>query len=450
MTLAPSAARPPQAATEPLLDHAVRTNPERLLADLSQPSNADLAVTVSNGGHVAVRCTSIVIELPVGTRPRDLAATGAGITATTTTPGWALTNEDTSPTRARFEFTPTAGEAVITTDPVSFKLTRIPVNSAVGVAYPRVVETSATGQNTPEPRERYVRLPKFPTGTTTSFPVGTNLRVYAGQEPIDGRPPAVRVPHGSRVTVAWNPLQGVTRHLHWTDHETGTPVPIDPNDPGHAQMVCGPLYRETTFTLQTVSQIGGQPVNRHDTFTLQVDAPEYPRVTLPNGTLGDVDSAGLRITAPVKTAKLLTVKEPMRGTNTAQIGPTLTAPTIKAATTRYSGTLAVAATFKANNLTAGTVTTKGLAATGRVNILNPTHTLLGASGQRTFTTDGLILANGHDHPDLELWVTTPTHTFKNNSWHGYGTFIAPVKAGQTVTWGGSGTGYTFHWYPFGL
>ncbi|MFI9271382.1 hypothetical protein ACIGXM_11805 [Kitasatospora sp. NPDC052896] len=446
MSLASSAARTVPPAAAPLLDHAVRTDPEPLEANLSGPSPADLRVVVSNSGNVAVRCTSIVIELPVGSRPRDLASTGVGIEASTTTPGWVRTGQTVSPTQARFEFEPSTDEAaVITEDPLTFKVDRVPVNSSVGVAYPLITETSAIRQDTPQAREGYARLPKFPAGTTATLPVGTNLRVHVGEQPIEGRPPAVRVPHGSKVTVAWNPARDVVRHLHYEDKEAGTPIAE-----GATQLVCGPLYRETTFTLQTVSQVNGQPVSRYDSFTLQVDVPEYPRVNLPNGTLGHVDPPGLTITSPVRTEKLLTVKEAMHGKNTASITGRLEAPTIKAAATQFGGTLEVAGTFTANNLTAAKVTTsRGLTATGRVNILKAGHTPLPASGSQTFPTDGLILASATDHADLELWVDTPSHKFRNVSWGRVGTLVAPVKAEQPITWGGSGTGYTFSWYPFG-
>ncbi|MFI6847811.1 hypothetical protein OG535_29335 [Kitasatospora sp. NBC_00085] len=447
MPLAPSAARTVPPAAAPLLDHAVRTDPDPLEANLSGPSPATLRVVISNSGNVAVRCTSIVIELPVGSRPRDLASTGVGIEASTTTPGWVRTGQTVSHTQARFEFEPSTDEAaVITEDPLTFKVDCVPVNSAVGVAYPLITETSAIRQDTPEPRAGHARLPKFPAGTTATLPVGTNLRVYAGEQPIEGRPPAVRVPHGSKVTVAWNPARDVVRHLHYEDQETGTP--IDESKP--PKLVCGPLYRETTFTLQTVSQVGGQTVSRYDSFTLQVDVPEYPRVTLPNGSLGHVDPPGLQITSPVRTEKPLTVKEAMHGKNTASITGSLEAPTVKAATTQFSGKLEVVGTFTAGNLTAASVTTTlGLTASGRVNILKAGRTPLPASGSQTFPTDGLILVNAMDGGGAP-WVTTPTHTFKNESWAGVGTLIAPVKAEQEITWGGGGPGDTFSWYPFGI
>ena len=447
MTSPSSAAPTLSRAAEPLLDHAIRTRPEPLTASASG-SPVELWLTVSTE-FVAVRCTSIVIELPVGNRPRDLVATGDGIEALALTPGWSVASEDVGPTRARFEFRPAPEAEVIREDPVSFKLEGVVVNPSVGVAYPSVIETSATVQETPVPREGFVRLPKFPAGATGSKPVGTNLRVYAGEESIAGRPPAVRVPYGGKVTVAWNPLRDVVQHLHYEDRDAGTAI-----RDGQTQLVCGPLHRETTFTMQTVSQVGGQPVNRYDTYTVQVDVPEYPRVTLPNGSLRDVGSAGLRITSPVTTAKTLTVKEAMAASDTATISA-LTAPTVEASTTQFSGTLAVSGTFTADNLTAHTVTTTdGLATTGRVDILKATHTPLAASGTQTFTTDGLILVNVHNRDALEVQVTTPSHTFKNLSRHKSGTLIAPVKAGQEVTWGanasGAGADYTVHWYPFGV
>jgi hypothetical protein len=448
MTTAFTAPPTAPAATDPLLDHAVRTKPDPLEANLSGPSVAELGVIVSNGGNFAVRCTAIVIELPVGTRPRDLVATGVGIVATVSTPGWTRTSQNVGPTQARFEFKPTAGEAVITEDPVSFKLTGVPVNSAVGVAYPRITETSAKGQDTPVTRTGFARLPKFPAGTTATFPVGTNLRVYAGEAPIAGRPPAAIVAQGSKVTVAWNAAQGVVRHLHYRDQDAGIPI-----TDGQTRMVCGPLVRETTFTVQTVSQIGGQTVVRYDAFTVQVDVPEYPKATVANGRFGGSLLGSTTITSPVAMAKTLTVNHAITAKSTLSITGTVTAPAIETASTQFAGTLAVAGALTANNLTAARVTTtKGLTATGRVNILKAGNTVLPASGTQTFTTDGLILANAHDNSDLVLWVRTPLQDFRTWTSEKVGTLIAPVCAGETITWGvdGTGGGYTFRWYPFGV
>ncbi|MGI5335983.1 hypothetical protein ACQEVS_00580 [Streptomyces sp. CA-181903] len=292
-------------SSDPPLDYAARTEPDPLEANLSGPSPADLSVVVSNRGFVAVRCSSIVVDLPVGSRPRDLLATGTGIEASVTTPGWAKTGETAGPDQARFEFRPVSGEAEIAADPVTFTFTGLSVNSAVGVAYPRITETSATGQDPLLPRERFVRLPKFPAGASAAPSAGTNLRVYAGERPDDGQPPAVRVPHGSKVTVVWDPAPNVVRRLHHQDQAAGAEIAE-----GQTSLVCGPLYRETTFTLQTVAQVEGQPVSRYDSCTVQVDVPEYPMVILPNGSLSDVASAGLRITSPVRVAETLTTEEP--------------------------------------------------------------------------------------------------------------------------------------------
>ncbi|MGI5335982.1 hypothetical protein ACQEVS_00575 [Streptomyces sp. CA-181903] len=110
-------------------------------------------------------------------------------------------------------------------------------------------------------------------------------------------------------------------------------------------------------------------------------------------------------------------------------------------------------TFTAAGLTAPKVTTtRGLTATGRVGILKATPTTLASSGSQTFTTDGLILANADDNGDLELWVTTPSYTYKTWTSDKVGTLIAPVRAGDTVSWGatGPGGGFSFRWYAFGI
>ncbi|MFI6986576.1 hypothetical protein ACIBSV_49660 [Embleya sp. NPDC050154] len=451
MTTALSKADTAPTATEPLLKHAVHTIPDPLEANLSgPPSPAQIRVVLTNGGNKAVRCTSIVIELPVGTRPRDLAATGQGIVATATTEGWTAAAPDVGADRVRFAFTPSTAAEIITDRAVSFKIENVPVNRAVGVAYPRIVETSATGADTPVARTGFARLPKFPAGTTATFPVGTNLRVHAGEHAsIEGLPPAVSVPHNSKVTVAWNPAPGVVRHLHYRDQADGTPIPD-----GHTTMVCGPLVRETTFTLQTVSQIGGQPVSRYDAFTLQVDEPEYPKTTVANGRFATLPAgAATRITSPVSITKALTVTETIAAKSTLGITGTVTAPGIKTATTDFAGTLAVTGLLTASNLTAAKVTTtKGLTATGRVDILKAASEPLSASGQRTFSTDGLILANAEANSDLALWVTTPVQTFRTHTSEQVGTLIAPVRAQESVSWGveGPGAGYTFRWFPFGV
>lgn len=433
---------------EPPLDYGSRTRPDPLEANLSEPSTADLSIVVSNRGFVEVRCSSIVVDLPVGGRPRDLLATGTGIEASVTTPGWTKAGETVGPGQARFEFQPVSGEAVIAADPVSFTFNDISVNSAVGVAYPRITETSAIGQDPLLPRERFIRLPKFPTGVSDRPTAGTNLRVYAGERPADDQPPAVRVPHGSKTTVTWDAAPNVVRHLHYQDQATGTEI-----GPGQTSVVCGPLHRETTFTLQTVSQAGGEPITRYDSYTVQMDVPDYPSVTLPNGSLSDVSSSGLRITSPVAVGETLTLKEPFTFRDSASVhGRPLDAPLVEAGTTRFSGRLEVSGAFTAASLTASKVTTtSGLTATRRVNVLKATYTSLAASGSQTFTTDGLLLANADDNEHLELWVTTPTYSFKTWTCDRVGTLIAPVRAGETVSWGvnGPGGGYTFRWYPFG-
>ncbi|MYS80769.1 hypothetical protein [Embleya scabrispora] len=410
-------------------------------------------MTVSNGGHTAVRCTSLAVELPIGTRPRDLVTTAQGIEATTTTPGWSRPTREVDANRVRFEFVPSTPEdGIITEDPVEFVLTGVPVNNTVGVAYPRIVETSAKGQDAPVARTRFARLPKFPAGTTTTLPVGTNLRVYAGEAPIDGRPPAVSVRPGSKVTVAWNPAHGVVRRLHHRDQQDGEIIPD-----GVTQMVCGPLLRETTFTVQTVSQVDGT-VNRYDSITVQVDVPQYPKVTIANAVLaGPLPNSVIRIESPATVAGTLSVKEAITAASTLAITGTVTAPAITAATTQFAGTLAITGALTANNLTAARVTTtRGLTASGRVDILKAGRQELSAAaggGSATFTTDGLILANAHQNGNLTLWVRiTGGAEFRTGTGAGLGTLIAPVRAGDTATWGVTGTGgtHTFHWYAFGV
>ncbi|MEU0939030.1 hypothetical protein [Embleya sp. NPDC005971] len=451
MTATPTTAPAVSTATEPLLDHIVRANPDPLEANLSGPSEpARMRVTVSNGGHTAVRCTSLAVELPIGTRPRDLITTAEGIDATITTPGWTPAPRDVDANRIRFEFVPSPEAETITDEPVEFTLTGIPVNNAVGVAYPRIVETSAKGQDTPVPRTAFARLPKFPAGTTTTFPVGTNLRVYAGEEPIAGRAPAVSVPWGSKVTVAWNPAQGVVRRLHHRDRPDGELIPADATS-----TVCGPLVRETTFTVQTVSQIGGT-VSRYDSFTVHVDEPQYQKVTIADGVLaGPLPDSAIRIESPTSVAKTLAVTKAITARNTLTVTGTVTAPAIKAAGTHFAGTLAITGALTVNNLTAARVTTTdGLTATGRVNILKAEKRELAAAGSsETFTTDGLILANAHQGSDLTLWVRIGDgREFRTHTSAGLGTLIAPIQAKNTATWGFTGTSgtHTFHWYAFGV
>ncbi|MFG2847081.1 hypothetical protein ACGF12_28485 [Kitasatospora sp. NPDC048296] len=292
-----------------------------------------------------------------------------------------------------------------------------------------------------------VRLPKFPAATGPSLPVGANLRAYPGENPSASQAPVAQVPHGSKVTVKWNRTAGVVRHLHYRDQDQGTPIDVDKD-----HLVCGPLYQDTTFTLQTVSQAGGQPITRYDSLTVTVDTPAHPKLTLPNGRLDSSAADGLHIATAAKANQTLTVQETADFHAAASAEGALTAPTIQVGDLQFTGTFTATGTFTTNNLTAPTIeSTNGLSVTGKVQILKAGRTDLGRSGTHTAATDGFVVARASDQSGLTLKADIENLQYRATTYNNTGTIVVPMKAGQTMAYGVDGSGGTveFRWFALG-
>ncbi|MFF4285612.1 hypothetical protein ACFY0R_09830 [Streptomyces sp. NPDC001633] len=443
-----------QATAEPLLTHALYTDPNPLESNASGPTEATVTLLVTNSGWNPVRCTGITVSLPVGQRARDLASSAQDVNASSVPEGW----EAAPPTRTnkfvRFAFTPPGGSTVITDSSLRFEFFPVPVNSTVGVSYPEVTETTATGDEQPEERDVALRLPKFPVGIRSGKVTGTNLAVFA-EKHTEGDPPLVRVARGSKVTVAWSPAPGLARFLHWEDNDTGTEIAD-----GAGSLVCGPLLQDTTFTLQTVSQAGGEPTNRYDSVTVAVDVPSHPQITVRDGEVPVNLSTPMHINGPLTIKQSLTCKD-AEVTGDLTTKATLSTASVDVGGLRFSGTVNAAQVHTTMGLTAPRVTTtQGLTATGNVRILKAGREELSANGgTRTMNTDGIVVATAHGGSKLTLVVATDTDssattTYETTTLDGIGNLIAPVPAGHQVEWSVEGTPapgqVNFYWFAFGV
>lgn len=439
-----------EAAVTTLLTHRFYTDPDPLESNPSGPTEAEITLLVTNGGWSPVRCTGITVTFPVGQRARDLAASSQNVNATSVQEGWEAEDPIRTNRFVRFAFTPPGGSTVITDEPLRFDFFPVAVNSTVGVSYPEVTETTATEGEPPEERPVTLRLPKFPVGVRSGAITGTNLTVFPEQH-TEADLPLVRVARGSKVTVTWKPAPGLARILHWKDSDTGTEIAD-----GAGSLVCGPLLRDTTFTLQTVSQAEGETTNRYDSVTVPVDVPSYAKITVP----GEVDTPDP--STPMHIDGQLTIRQSLTAPRALVTGDlktqaTLRTPSVEAGHLRFSGTVNATQTHLATNLTAARVTTtQGLTATGTVRILSAGNEELSANGgTRTMTTDGMVAATARGGSgEITLNVATSAGTFRTTTVGGYGNLMVPIRADTDVTWAVEGTPDTgqvgFYWFPFGV
>ncbi|MFD9206408.1 hypothetical protein ACFVZM_09000 [Streptomyces sioyaensis] len=435
-----------EAAVTPLLTHSFYTDPDPLESNPSGPMDTEVTLLVTNGGWSPVRCTGITVTFPVGQRARDLAASSQAVNATAVPDGWEAADPIRTNRFVRFAFTPSGGSTVITDKSLRFDFFPMAVNSTVGVSYPEVTETTAIGDEPPEERPVILRLPKFPVGVRSGAVTGTNLTVFPEQH-TEANAPLVRVARGSKVTIAWKPAPGLARILHWQDSDTGTEIAD-----GAGSLVCGPLLRDTTFTLQTVSQAEGETTNRYDSVTVTVDVPSYAKITVP----GEVGTPAPSL--PVHVDGQLTIRQSLTAPSALVTGElktqaTLGAPSVEAGSLRFSGTVNATQIHAATHLTAARVTTtQGLTATGTVRILNAGREDLSAEGgTRTMTTDGILVASAHGGSgELTLNVAG----FQTTTVGGFGSLTVPVQAGQSVTWAVEGTPepgqVDFYLFAFGV
>lgn len=435
------------APADTLLTHNLYFQPDPPEAGPSEDAEPTLNLLVTNGGWSIVRCTGITLEIPAGSRAKDLVSDGSVVKVDRVPEGWSAQDPIYTNRFARFGFVPDGGFADIAEQTLRFVLAPVPLNNEVGVAYPHVVETTAPQQEEPTERSVTLRMPKFPTGVRTRPQPGTSLAVFAqGHE--DGDPPVVRVANGASVDVVFTPAPGLARTLHWQDSDSGDRVPD-----GADRMVCGPLTQDTTFTLQTVSEAGGETVSRYDTVTVTVDIPSHPAVHITRGPTSPAD-----ITPPTRSLTAggeLIVEGDLDVAGTLTTSGLLTAPSLNGASLDYGGTLTIP-TLHLGALAAGTLTvTESLTATGTVRMMRAGREELSSSGgQRTADTDGLLVATARATRGRVQLTVTSLPTFRTTTKNGTGTLVAPVHAGRKVTWtveGDVGDGEVhFYWFALGL
>ncbi|MFG2530422.1 hypothetical protein [Streptomyces sp. NPDC048516] len=435
-----------EAAATPLLTHSFYTDPDPLESDPWGPTEAEVTLLVTNGGWSPVRCTGITVTIPVGQRARDLAASSQNVNATSVPDGWEAEDPIRTNRFVRFAFTPSGGSTVITDRSLRFDFFPMAVNSTVGVSYPEVTETTATGDEPAEERPVILKLPKFPVGVRSGAATGTNLAVFPEQH-TEADLPLVRVARGSKVTIAWKPAPGLARILHWKDSDTGTEIAD-----GAGSLVCGPLLRDTTFTLQTVSQAEGETTNRYDSVTVAVDVPSYTKITVPGEVGTPAPSTPMRVDGQLTITESLTAPCALVSGELKTQG-TLCTPSVDADRLRFSGTVNATQMHFPTDLTAARVTTRrGLTATGTVRILRAGREELSANGgTRTMTTDGVVVASAHGGSGE---LTLKVDTFQTTTVSGLGNLTVPVRAGRDVTWAVEGTPdsgqVSFYWFAFGV
>lgn len=435
-----------EAAATPLLTHRFYTAPDPLESDPSGPTEAEVTLQVTNRGLDPVRCAGITVTFPVGQRARDLAASSQNVNATSVPEGWEAADPIRTNRFVRFTFTPSGGSTVITDKSLQFDFFPMAVNSTVGVSYPDVTEVTATEDQQPESRPVTLRLPKFPVGVRSGAVTGTNLAVFPEQH-TEADLPLVRVARGSKVTIAWKPAPGLARILHWQDSDTGTELAD-----GAGSLVCGPLLRDTTFTLQTVSQAEGETTNRYDSVTVAVEVPSYAKITVPGEVGTPAPSTPMHIDGQLTITESLTAPSALV-TGELKTQATLCTPSVEASHLRFSGTVNATQINLATDLTASRVTSRqGLTATGTVRILKAGVEELSANGgTRTMTTDGVVVASAHGGSgELTLKVAA----FRTTTVSGLGNLTVPVRAGSEVTWAVEGTPEPgqvgFYWFAFGV
>ncbi|RJQ83877.1 cupredoxin domain-containing protein [Amycolatopsis panacis] len=408
----------------PILTRAVHTEPNPLTADLAGPTPSKITIVLSNKTRKPVVCQRVSVILPVGIGGSHLTDDPRAVTVKPPTDAWQCQRTVTN-RHVRFDITPPDGTTVIPVgDAEQFKIADIAVNSAAGVCYPEVEEITALEGEDPVPRSRAERLPKFPAGKRAPHHRATNLAVFAA-DAKEGDPPVVRVTRGSSVKVTFTPAPGLARRLHWQDNNVGVPV----ND-GASWAECGPLERDTTFVLQTVSESGGTTDSRYDAVTVAVDVPLYPKVIVPPG--GDFE---VHHSSPLRIPNALTVAGRADITGTATVGG-LASASLTTKSLLFGGTATVqGATTITGDLTADDVSTAGhLAATGKIKIFQrkswPT-----CCGSLPMTTDGFVASTVNGVANLTLSVTGHW-TYRSQAAPPYNTasLLAPFAAGKTVVW----------------
>ncbi|AEW92671.1 MULTISPECIES: hypothetical protein [Streptomycetaceae] len=435
-----------------LLTHTLYFEPDPPQAGSSDNADPTLNLLVTNGGWTIVRCTAIALQIPAGSRAKDLVADGSAVGVVSVPEGWSAREPVHTNKFARFTFVPDQGFADIAQQTLRFVLAPVPLNDEVGVAYPHVVETAAPQGQEPAERSVTLRMPKFPAGVRTRPQPGTNLAVFApGHE--EGDAPVVRVAHGASVEVAFTAAPGLARTLHWRDSDRGDPVPD-----GADRVVCGPLTQDTTFTLQTVSEAGGETVSRYDTVTVAVDVPGHPEVRVVRASAGPQEIA-LPTSPPAASLTLggdldIAAGLDVVGSLTAS-GP-LTASALSGASLDYAGTVTAPAPLDVDALAAGTLAaTGGLTATGTVRMMRAGREELSSSGgTRVADTDGLLVATARGTRGPVHLAVTGKPTFRTTTRNGDGALVAPVHADTRMSWaveGDVGEGEVrFYWFALGL
>src|SRR4051794_31970324 len=92
-----------------LLTHRLYFEPDPPETGPSENEEPTLNLLVTNGGWTTVRCTGITLEIPIGSRAKDLTADGSVVEAVTVPHGWSAQEPIRTNKFVRFPFVPDDG-----------------------------------------------------------------------------------------------------------------------------------------------------------------------------------------------------------------------------------------------------------------------------------------------------------------------------------------------------
>ncbi|WP_439678220.1 hypothetical protein [Embleya sp. MST-111070] len=303
---------PPYSIVSGALDHALLTNPFPLQASppTGGPTSARLGLVVSAPPGDPVRCSKLVVEIPIGTSATSLVDTATGITATPPA-GWQQAIAST-PSTATVTFTPPGGEFEFDQDGAELAVEGLRVNTTPGNAKIRIVE-HVVGQ-TPTTLDCDITKGPYRPPIPAGSPNRLSARRWAGTGSVSPTP-ATQVAAGQKVTLTWQHRTGVERRL-FTQ-----PLNAAVADPGRdvsldTRFDSAPLVRPTTFTLRTKVTATGEVM--YDTVTVTVDSPTFAGLRLKGPLAGPRDGSAVVFPDAVTVNKGLAVQ----GTVTARAGLT--------------------------------------------------------------------------------------------------------------------------------
>ncbi|MFF3070018.1 hypothetical protein ACFVSN_30330 [Kitasatospora sp. NPDC057904] len=383
-----------------LLTYSAITYPEILESDPDRPQTlADVILVVSNTTSRMVRVDKLEVEFSIGGSPQDLATAAVPAERIFVDGSNWLHRVGNPPADNIITFTPNADEdplaGGITIDYAAIRLTDVPINTAPGIAYLQLREWAEYGHpvgDEPEYelRRANIKITKFAAGTGSGADSGTGSDLRAYLFPYTpGDAPVTSVAPGSDVLLRWDAIRDVAYNMHYRDQDEG----IMPDPGTRGTWKCPePLVSDTTFTLQTVSQHGGDPTVRYDTLTVAVTEPTYPGLTVQDGAI-TASPSGLSVIGPVVAEKDLRVTSTVdaaQGATITDLSITATA-NLRATTIEIGERLTATGHLKstANTIATDLSCTGDLTATGKVRLLGTPSRLTDTRG--TASTDGFII-----------------------------------------------------------